>query len=341
MKEHLSYAMQNEEATNSLIYFNTPSQLLDWSFLAIEAILVIGFILTIVHAFKYDKANNTPSARLTLLAAFLYGLAMDIISYYTVENFWHGEFSMMFLYNRLPLYIALFYPTFMYHSYMLIRRYDFGPLKEAICVGFFAGFMYLIFDNLGPLLQWWVWDTQDPSTFPYVNSVPLTSYHWFFTFTIAFALINRIISWNWVSQNKSTAALTIGQLLQPTLTILLGSLIFLPYNLFAAIMPPYDMLPWEPMLTMAAVVHVVTFSLAGALFIFGWKAPKQAPDKLLMTFPFIFLVGHTMIYIAKFDLHFVDGGISELSGNLLAVLISLAGSSVIVLISNQQAKERQ
>jgi hypothetical protein len=46
-----------------------------------------------------------------------------------------------------------------------------------------------------------------------------------------------------------------------------------------------------------------------------------------------------MIYIAKFDLHFVDGEISELSGNLLAVLVSLIASSAIVLISNQQTKK--
>ncbi|MCY4045855.1 MAG: hypothetical protein OXE99_12325 [Cellvibrionales bacterium] len=337
MKDHLSYAMQNEEATNALIYFNAPSQILDWSFLAIEAILVIGFILTIVHAFKYDKDHQTSSARLTLLAAFLYGLAMDIISYYTVENFWHGEFSVMFLYNRLPLYIALFYPTFMYHSYMLIRRFDFGPLKEAICVGFFAGFMYLIFDNLGPLLQWWVWDTSDTSTWPYVNSVPLTSYHWFFTFLMAFALINRIISWHWVEQKQSKIKIGILHALQPTLTILLGSVFFAPYNLLAAVMPPYDMLPWKPMLTLAAVWHGITFAAAGALFIFGWKHSKQAPDHLLMTFPFIFLVGHAMIYIAKFDQHFIEGGVNPLSGNLLAVLISLIGSSVIVLASNKKS----
>ena len=123
MQEHISYAMRNEEATNAFIYFNAPSALQDWTFLAIEGMLVIGIILSIVHAFKHAKRTGTPAAIYTLVAAFLYGLVMDIISYYTVENFWHGEFSVMFLYNRLPLYIALFYPAFMYHAYMTIRRY--------------------------------------------------------------------------------------------------------------------------------------------------------------------------------------------------------------------------
>ena len=39
---HISYAMRNEEARASFLSFNAPGELLDWSFIAIEMILVVG-----------------------------------------------------------------------------------------------------------------------------------------------------------------------------------------------------------------------------------------------------------------------------------------------------------
>lgn len=340
MQDHIAYAMRNEEATKALIYFNAPSQLLDWTFLAIQAIVITGLILAIVHAVKYKKRTGSNSALLTLLACFLYGITMDTLSYYTVENFWHGEFSVMFLYNKLPLYIACFYPAFMYHTYMTIKRYNFTPLVEAICVGFFSGFLYLIFDNLGPMLGWWIWDTSDATTWPYVDSVPLTSYHWFFTFTIAFSLINRMISWNWLEKNVSKIKIFIAHLLQPIATILLGSLFFIPYNLFSKSAPPYDMLPWAANLEIAALVHVLSFSAAGWLFLMHWKKPIEDRDTLLMVFPFLYLVGHAYMYIAKIDLFFtldvtkMTNGVAV--GNLLAVVLAMIACTWIVVVSHSK-----
>lgn len=338
MTEHIAYAMRNDEATQSLVYLNAPSALLDWTFLAIQGIMFTGVILALAHALRYRRQTGSNAALLTLLGCFTYGLSIDILSYYTVENFWHGEFSVMFLYNKLPLYIACFYPAFMYHCYMTIQRYQFTPLIEAVSLGFFAGFMYLIFDNLGPMLGWWIWDTSDPTTWPYVDNVPLTSYHWFFTFTTAFGLINRAISWEWLKNGAGKGKMLLGHALQPVGTILLGSLFFIPYNLFAKNMPPYDMLPWAQNLELAALVHVVTFSLAGWVFLMNWRKPAQERDALLMVFPLLWLAGHAYMYIAKIDLFFtldvqaVTNGLSV--GNLLAVILALVGCSAIVLLSH-------
>ena len=343
MQDHIAYAMRNEQATQSLIYFNSPSQLLDWSFLAIEWLVIAGALLGLLHAWRYRQQTGSPSALLTWLGCFVYGLSIDILSYYTVENFWHGEFSVMFLYNKLPLYIACFYPAFMYHAYMMIRRLNLAPLTEAISVGFYAGFMYLIFDNLGPMLGWWIWDTSDATTWPYISSVPLTSYHWFFTFTAAFALINRTISWEWVNRGASGRKIALAQLLQPVATILFGSLLFIPYNLFGQGMPPYDMLPWERSLPLAGFVHVLTFSLAGWLLLMKWRRPQAPRDPLLMVFPLAYLAGHAYIYIAKFGLFFqVDGnGLSQglAVGNLPAVLLALIGTTAIVLACNPPPRD--
>ena len=90
MKEHISYAMRNEEAAQALIYFNSPSSLLDWTHVAVEWIFIIGIFLTVGHAIRYSKKTGSASAIYTLTGALIYGLVMDILSYYTVENFWHA-----------------------------------------------------------------------------------------------------------------------------------------------------------------------------------------------------------------------------------------------------------
>lgn len=338
-KEHIAYAMNNPEATDALVYFHPFDSLLDSSFIAIELMILAGVILAVAHALREKKRTGSKGALITLLNCFLYGLSIDILSYYTVENFWHGEFSVMFLYNKLPLYIALFYPAFMYHSYMLIRRYQFPLITEALSVGFFSSMMYLIFDNFGPMVNWWVWDVTDPSTWPYVNSVPLTSYHWFFTFTIAFALVNRFIAWE-LPQKAAKAKLSLGILLQPIATILLGSLLFVPYNLFAKNMPPYNSVPWAQNLTAASWVHMLTFAFAAWWFLTHWQKPRAPKDNLLLAFPFIYLMGHSYLYVAYFDAFLPAAGNAQTLplGNLVAVVLAIVGTALVTLVSHQSSK---
>lgn len=338
MEEHISYAMRNVEASQAWLHFNSPSQLLDWSHLAIELIFVVGLILSIIHAWRYYKSNNSPSALLTLLAAFLYGLVMDILSYYTVENFWHGEFSVMLLFNKLPLYITCLYPALIYHAIMTIRRYQFTKIVEAISTGLFAGFLYMIFDNLGPMLGWWIWDTTDPTTFPYVSSVPLTSYAWMFLFTSAFTYINRAISWDWIANGKSKWKITLAHVFQPIATIFMGVILFIPRNLFARNTPPWDLLPWDANPEMGAFVYLIMFSFGAWFFLMKWRQPKVERDVLLMIFPFIYLVGLSYIIIAKFPLFFAvtaEGLRNGLAvGNLPVMLIALVISAAVVLLSH-------
>ncbi|CAA0123041.1 Uncharacterised protein [BD1-7 clade bacterium] len=346
MNEHVAYAMRNEEAVNSLIYFNNPFGLMDWSHMVIELVVISGFLLACLHAYKTMQKTGSISAPLTLLACLTYGLVMDILSYYTVESFWHGEFSVMFLYNKLPLYIACFYPAYMYHNYMLIHRFNFPPVVEAICLGFFDGMMYLIFDNLGPMVNWWTWDMADPTNQPFLSNVPLTSYHWFFTFTIAFSLVNRKLCWDWVEKGASFKKLAAGMAAQPVLTILVGSLLFIPYNLFAKNMPPYDALPWDRNLYLASAVDGITFMLAGWLFVTRWYRPNVRRDELLMVFPFLYLVTHAYIYIAKFDVYSsISNGISNVNGlpvgNLIAVILAFIGSTAVLLSTALTEKDRK
>ena len=341
MEHPISYAMRNAPAVESLIFFNAPAALLDWSFLAIEWLVFISCGLGLWHALRERKRTGNPAALYTFLAIFLYGLLIDIVSYYTVENFWHGEFSVMFLHNRLPLYIALFYPAFLYPVFMTIKRYALPPISAAIVTGFFAGAAYLIFDNLGPLLGWWVWDRNTPTSWPMLDSVPLTSYHWMFVFTIAFAFFAQKFFWAPAAQGQTCGKVAVRLLSIPFLTCLLGTVFFVPYNILAYLLSPSS----------AAFFHALAFGGAALLFILNYRQPIEARDRLLMSIPLIWIMGHLALYIAKWQLFWSinSAGASQAAdytqglyaGNLLAACAGMAAAFAIVVLSHPAPKHEK
>ncbi len=329
MDEPISYAMRNTEALNRWLNFNAPSELKDWSFLAIEFILAVGVMCALAHAWRHYKENGHCSALFTLIGALIFGLLNDIVSYYTVESFWHGEFSVMLVYNRLPLYISVLLATLLYHAYMTMRRYEFSRGVEAVSIGFYAGLMYMIFDNLGPMLNWWIWDRSDPTNLPFLNAVPITSYFWLFAWTAVFAFMNRIVCWDWVEQRKSPRQIGAGVALFPLVTCVVGIVIFIPLNVLAA----GGLHPW------IATLYAVSFGLAGLIFVLHFRWPRAPRDPLLMLFPFVWVVGHLYIYIAKFDIYFsVDpNGFSAEGlavGNLIVAVVAMIASMAITLSSH-------
>jgi len=75
----------------------------------------------------------------------------------------------------------------------------------AVSLGLFGGLACAIFDNLGPMLSGWIWDTSDLTTLPYLSSLPVTSYHCFFLFTGVFAFLTRMICWDCVAGGEQSA----------------------------------------------------------------------------------------------------------------------------------------
>ena len=336
--QHMAHAMNNQAAREALVWFNAPDTLLNWTFVAIELLILVGFVLAVIHAMRYKQAHQSNGAILSLIGFTMYGVFIDILSYYTVDNFWHGEFTVMFVYNRLPLYIILFYPAFMYPCMMLIRRLALPPLKEAVCTGFLSGIFYMIFDNIGAQLQWWTWDTTDPTTWPYVSNVPLTSYMWFFLFTGAFTWINRYISWEWPNKTLSIK-LCLAHIIQPVVTVVLGSLMFIPYNLFAKSALPYTLLPWDASLVLAAIVYAILFSAAGWVLLMNWHKPRLPRDPLLMAFPFMYLVMHACLLVTYAPNYFVAATPQEqaLLANPFAVLMAIGLASAMLIGLNRQS----
>jgi hypothetical protein len=86
--------------------------------------------------------------------------------------------------------------------------------------------------------------------------------------------------------------------------------------------------------------------LAGWLFVTRWYRPNVRRDELLMIFPFLYLITHAYIYIAKFDVYFsVSNGISDINGlpvgNLIAVILAFVGSTAVVISTALTDKERK
>ena len=50
-----------------------------------------------------------------------------------------------------------------------------GIVIGAVCVGFVHHCFYEMFDQLGPQLRWWAWNTDNPINHPMLASVPMTS----------------------------------------------------------------------------------------------------------------------------------------------------------------------
>lgn len=328
-KQHISYAMRNTEALDQFISFNAPSELLDWSFLAIEFILLVGAVCALLHAVRHYRRTKQLSALLTLLGALIFGLLNDIVSYYTVESFWHGEFSVMLVFNRMPLYIAVLLSTLVYHTCMTIRRYEFTRGVEALTIGFYTAVMYMIFDHLGPMLNWWIWDRGDPSNYPFLNSVPITSHFWLFAWTTIFAFFNRIVCWDWVEQGRSPLQLWAGVALFPLVSCLVGVVSFIPLT----ILTENNLHAW------IATAYALTFALAGMVFVLNFKWPSQSRDGLLMTFPLVWAAGHLFIYIAKFDIYYsvdADGLTAEglAVGNLVVATVAILAFTAITLVSH-------
>ncbi len=335
MDEPISYAMRNTDAVGRWLNFNAPSELKDWSFLAIEFILAVGVVCAVLHAWRHYKENGHASALLTFVGALIFGLLNDIVSYYTVESFWHGEFSVMLVYNRLPLYIVVLAATLIYHFCMTIRRYEFPRGVEALSTGFYGGLMYMIFDNLGPMLNWWIWDRSDPTNWPFLNAVPVTSYFWFFSWTAIFAYINRIVCWDWVEQHKSPKQIAAGVVLFPLVTCVVGIVVFIPYNVLA----------YNGLLAQAATLHAFSFGLAGLAFVLHFRWPRAPRDRLLMVFPVVWLMGHVYIYAAKLDIYFSvdpDGLSAEglAVGNPIVAVVAIIASAAITLVSHPTVGER-
>jgi hypothetical protein len=165
-----------------------PWELANWTLPLLEVIIIGGAIFALVHAVRRYRAGDPTN--LSLWSASLVYLLVTEPPLYFPEWFGldelygfifaHNQFTVQFMWDRLPLYIVAFYPAFSQLAYEIVRSTGIfrrrGVLTGSVAVAFVCQMFYEVFDHIGPQLRWWAWNTDnDIVNHPALASVPMNS----------------------------------------------------------------------------------------------------------------------------------------------------------------------
>ena len=179
------FTCQNAPA---FVHLRSPFALSNWTLPVLELMMVAGAALALWWAVRRMRRDGDPTNLVLWFATVVYLLVIEIPLYFPdvfgVDDqvgvvFAHNAFTVQFLFERLPLYIVALYPAVTMLAFEIVRVLgvfrDRGILLGAICVGFVHHCFYEVFDQLGPQLRWWAWNTDNPLNHPLLTSVPMTS----------------------------------------------------------------------------------------------------------------------------------------------------------------------
>ncbi|KAK3091698.1 hypothetical protein FSP39_021965 [Pinctada imbricata] len=159
------------------------------------------------------------------ITTIFHGLTVEMVSYWVpdIDSFWHGQTMVMFLGQRLPLYVMLVYPSFIYTASAAVAHMKLKWWAEPFAIGVSVVLLDIPFDILGIKFLWWTWHDTDPNVYDRHYWVPWTSYYFHATFacgfTFAFHGIRKLIS---SEKDKFTSAGFFRELITSVLTGLLG-----------------------------------------------------------------------------------------------------------------------
>ena len=197
------------------------------SFVLLEAFVLVAGALTLRHAWRQD-ARGDRAARITWLTIVVYGVAMEAISYLVVQNFAHGQFTIMLWDRQLPLYVIAVYPVLLYTGITAARALRLPRAVEPIAAGLCILALDVPFDLAGPPAGWWRWWGGDPNTAVRWAGVPVTSFYWHLAFGAMLAALTAAASRTRRPAPWMALPLTAG-------TIVLGVIAFLPMHALAAV----------------------------------------------------------------------------------------------------------
>jgi hypothetical protein len=172
----------------AFIHLRNPLALSNWTLPVLEAMMVSGAIMALIHSIRRLRREGDPTNLALWFATVVYLFVIEVPLYFPnafgVEDqlgvvFAHNVFTVQFLFDRLPLYIVALYPAVVTLAFEIVRGLGVfrarGTVVGAICVGFVHHCFYEVFDQLGPQLRWWAWNAANPINHPMLASVPMTS----------------------------------------------------------------------------------------------------------------------------------------------------------------------
>lgn len=297
---------------NPVMSLNNPADLTSWTQPVLEIVIIAGAVYALVHAVRRLRREGDPT-NISLWFASLAYLAVTEPPLYFPEWFGldkiyglifaHNEFTVQFMYDRLPLYIVAFYPAISALAFEAVRTMGIfrsrGPLVGSIAVAFVSQVFYEIFDHLGPQLKWWAWNVDNQQVNqPSFASVPMTSMLLFASVSIGFLtyLVVRLVGPQGRDAPPSGLSLTGRTVLAGVLTPLGMLVAGIPSSIFGGDSPNVTAQAW------VLGVELGLLWIAG-LWILAreWRAPSPADpialNGFVVTFSGAFLAAHAVFWL--------------------------------------------
>ncbi|SRR5579883_2301339 len=204
-------------------------------FLGLEIVIVACFTISLSHAVR-EHLLGARHSLFQWLVAFSYGIAMELIALNFLDNYQHGRFTVMLHHGKLPLYVVLLYPVFLYTGLKVIERWRSSWLPEALLVGFAICLIDVPFDVAGPDAHWWRWSALDKNLAVRWLGVPVTSYYWYLLFGAAYCALCRGAK-GWLGRRSTIVCFSMAPLFGVAV-IVVGTLLFLPFHALKALGVP-------------------------------------------------------------------------------------------------------
>ena len=189
---------------NPVVEFHNPFGLQNWTLPVIEFVMVAGMIGCLIHGIRRYRRGGDSTNLVVWCTGIVALLIIEPVAYFPqwfgMDNFMgltfvHNQFSVQFLFDRLPLYIVAMYPVYGYISYTLVQRA--GVFRKyhvtvgAVCVAFVFHALFEIVDTVAPQFRWWAWNTDAasaPTAVPALGVVPLMNMQ-SFTIGLPFGMV--------------------------------------------------------------------------------------------------------------------------------------------------------
>jgi hypothetical protein len=152
----------------NLIVFNNPAAL-PWQTNLCDVMLLAMFLAALVYAVVQFRRGRRLYV-VVLIAAFIYGLVLELAGMATLNMYQQGEFAVMINWPAFPLwhgttmmpsYVLIFYPVFLFTGFKVVEHLGIEKRwQAAITGGLFMIAMdapYIIEGNLRHIV-WWTWD---------------------------------------------------------------------------------------------------------------------------------------------------------------------------------------
>ncbi|MEB4207743.1 hypothetical protein [Mycobacterium sp. 94-17] len=171
----------------SLIVLNNPAEI-PWQTNVFDLLMLTMFVAAVVHTVVQFRRGRRIYAAV-LIAAFVYGLILELAGMATLNMYVQGDFLVMLNWTAIPLwkgttmmpfYVTIFYPVFLFTGFKVVEALGIKKRWQAAATG--GLFMialdapYIIEGNLRHVV-WWTWDPNF-TYFQYWVGWPLVDMCW-------------------------------------------------------------------------------------------------------------------------------------------------------------------